>query len=133
MRRLYEEGLRKASDPASRERLRAQLAKPVRRGDEFADEFREMARSANIPLQSHETEGAAPLVGDFLVPLAQVTVPALGGVIIGWLQGRAGRKVRVKFGDTEAEARTPEDLKRILELVEEHKAKAPSGAKEEKP
>jgi hypothetical protein len=93
----------------------------------------EAARRTGVPLQHYETEGAVPSVGDFLVPLAQVVVPALGVVLVGWLQGRAGRKVRVKFGDTEAEARTPEDLKRILELVEEHKAKVPSEAKDEKP
>jgi hypothetical protein len=49
-------------------------------------------------------------------------------VLVAWLQGRAGRKVRLKFGDIEVEGRTSEDLKRLLELIDEHKAKPSSAA-----
>src|SRR5215213_3290314 len=44
--------------------------------------------------------------GDFFIPITQAVGPTLGVVIVAWLQGRAGRKVRVKIGDVEAEART---------------------------
>ena len=54
--------------------------------------------------------GGASLLGEFLIPIAQVVVPALGVVLVGWLQGRAGRKVRLKVGDVEVEARTPEEV-----------------------
>lgn len=45
------------------------------------------------------------------------------GAISGWLIARQGRKVRVKFGDTEVEAGTVEEVERLLTLVEE---KSPS-------
>lgn len=66
--------------------------------------------------------GGSWLTGDFLVPLAQAVGPTLGVVLVAWLQGRAGRKVRVRFGDTEAEARTPEELERVLNLIKAHPA-----------
>ncbi len=55
-------------------------------------------------------------------PLAEFAIrtlgpPAIGIVtaaVTGWLAGRAGRKARLKFGDIEAEARTPEEVERLL-------------------
>src|SRR5579872_5685916 len=46
--------------------------------------------------------------------LAAPTIAALGAVLGAWLQGRYGRKARLKIGDTEAEARTPEEVERLL-------------------
>ena len=42
------------------------------------------------------------------------------GVVGGWLVARQGRKVRVKIGDTEVEARTVTELEAILELAQKH-------------
>ena len=91
-------------------------------------EFQNAADRLGLPL-SEVAYGAVP-VGDFMVPLAQVAIPALGGVLVGWLQGRAGRKVRIKTGDTEAEARTPDDVARLLDLIAAHKAKMAAGENE---
>ena len=88
-------------------------------------EFQDAAHRLGLPL-SEVAYGAVP-IGDFMVPLAQVAIPALGGVLVGWLQGRAGRKVRIKTGDTEAEARTPDDVARLLDLIAAHKAKMTAG------
>ena len=55
------------------------------------------------------------LVGEFVIPLAQVIGPMLGGAAVAWLQGRAGRKLRLKVGDVDVEAHTPEEIMRLLE------------------
>lgn len=61
-------------------------------------------------------------LGEFLIPVAQVAIPALGVVLVAWLQGRAGRKVRIKIGDVEAEARTAEEVETLLQRAQEFKA-----------
>lgn len=53
-------------------------------------------------------------MGEFLIPLGQIVGPFLGGIIVAWIQGRAGRKLRLKVGDIELEASTPKDLERLL-------------------
>lgn len=58
--------------------------------------------------------GGGGLMGEFIVPLAQVIGPVLGGAAVAWLQGRAGRKLRVKVGDIEVEARTHEEIDQLL-------------------
>jgi hypothetical protein len=67
-------------------------------------------------------DGGASYIGEFLVPIAQVAIPALGVVLGGWLQGRFGRKVRIKVGDVEAEARALEEVETLLQRVQEFKA-----------
>jgi hypothetical protein len=62
--------------------------------------------------------GPVDLLAHFVVPIAQIVIPVLGGVLGGWLQGRAGRKVRLKTRDIEAEARTPEEVEKLLLLAE---------------
>ena len=57
-----------------------------------------------------------------LPDLMSILGPAMtagAGVAVGWLQGRAGRKVRLKVGDTEAEARTVDELKELMKLARE--------------
>lgn len=58
--------------------------------------------------------GPSDLVGQFVVPIAQIVIPVLGGVLVVWLKGRVGRKVRLKIGDVEAEATTPEEVEKLL-------------------
>lgn len=52
--------------------------------------------------------------GRFAVVLDKAT-PALTALLGAWLAGRNNRKARVKVGDVEAEARTPEQVKDLLE------------------
>lgn len=52
---------------------------------------------------------------EYVIQIGQALGPTLGVVLVAWLQGRAGRKVRLKVGDIEAEARTTEELERLLE------------------
>jgi hypothetical protein len=63
---------------------------------------------------------SSPLVGDFLV-LAKTLGPAAIAAIGGWLAGRNGRKVRIKIGDIEAEARTPEEVEKLLAIARDIK------------
>lgn len=62
--------------------------------------------------------GGGGLMGEFIVPLAQVIGPVLGGAAVAWLQGRAGRKLRLKIGDIEVEARTHEEIDQLLERAQ---------------
>jgi hypothetical protein len=54
------------------------------------------------------------LVGEFVIPLAQVIGPVLGGAAVAWLQGRAGRKLRLKVGGMEVEANTQAEFDALL-------------------
>jgi len=58
-------------------------------------------------------------LGEFAVPLAQIVSPALIALVRGWFARGTGRKVRLKVGDIEAEARTVEELDELL-----HRARA---------
>ena len=55
------------------------------------------------------------LSGTFVIQLAQVVVPVVGTAVAGWFAGRSGRKVRVKVGDIEIEARTREEVAQLLQ------------------
>ncbi|REG61566.1 hypothetical protein B0G80_4419 [Paraburkholderia sp. BL6669N2] len=61
-------------------------------------------------------EEDAPL--DLIVEFAQTLGPifgsAIAAILSAWLQGRAGRKVRMKAGDIEIEANTQEEFERLL-------------------
>jgi len=46
--------------------------------------------------------------------LAPVVIPAVTGAIGIWLQARYGRKVRIKIGPVEAEARTIDEIDKLL-------------------
>jgi hypothetical protein len=41
----------------------------------------------------------------------------LAAVAVAWLHALSGRKVRLKFGDVEAEARTPEEIEQLLDRL----------------
>jgi hypothetical protein len=56
---------------------------------------------------------------EFLVTLSQAIGPTLGVILVAWLQGRSGRKVRVKIGDVEAEARTVEEVEGLLQKIKQ--------------
>ena len=63
----------------------------------------------------------APYLGDFTIKLAAIVGPVLGTGIGAWLQARIGRKVRLRVGPDgfEAEARTTEEVEKLLDLARE--------------
>ncbi|CAB3774844.1 hypothetical protein [Paraburkholderia humisilvae] len=86
-------------------------------------QFYQRVRAGNVRINAvaftKDTTGASRgLVGEFVIPLAQVIGPALARAAFTWLQGRAGRKLRLKAGDLEIEARTIEDIGQLLEQVQ---------------
>jgi ribosome modulation factor len=54
--------------------------------------------------------GGGGYIGELLIPIAQVAGPIVAASLVAWLQGRAARKVRVRFGDIEIEAPTKEAM-----------------------
>ena len=81
----------------------------------FYDQLRAAQMKVRPRIFTMDSVGASGgLVGEFVIPLAQVIGPMLGGAAVAWLQGRAGRKLRLKVGDIEVEARTQEEIEQLL-------------------
>ena len=55
-------------------------------------------------------------LGQFLITLGP---PVIAAVAVAWVQARYGRKVRLKFGDLEAEGRTTAEIGELLKRVAE--------------
>lgn len=70
---------------------------------------------------------ASSYLGDFVIPLAQVVGPTLGVVFVAWIQGRSGRKVRVKIGDVEVEAGTAKEVEELFEKAQQLRKGAQDG------
>jgi len=86
-------------------------------------QFYQLVRADNVRINAvaftMDSVGASGgLVGEFVIPLAQVIGPVLGGAAVAWLQGRAGRKLRLRMDDIEVEARTPEEIEQLLERAQ---------------
>ena len=58
------------------------------------------------------------LMGGFTIESAKSIGLFVGPIIGAWLQVRYGRKVRLKVGDIEAEARTVEEVDELLKKAE---------------
>jgi hypothetical protein len=65
--------------------------------------------------------GGGGLTGELtlMVTALAPVITAVAGVAGAWLRARYGRKVRVKLGDTEVEARTVEEVENALRLIDE--------------
>jgi hypothetical protein len=87
---------------------------------EFYNSLRAAAIEASARMRFRDATGAgASFLGDFLIPLAQAVGPTLGVILMAWLKGRSGRRVRLKFDGVEAEGRTPEDVETLLKRAAE--------------
>lgn len=62
--------------------------------------------------------GFGRILMEYVLPVAQAVGPIIGAGLSAWFQGRAGRKLRLKVGDLEVEARTPEEIEQLLELAQ---------------
>lgn len=69
-------------------------------------------------------EAGGGLVGEYLIPLAQLGGPLIGAVVAvkDWMAKCAGRQLRLTVGAVELEASSPGDLERILQKALELKA-----------
>ena len=83
------------------------------------------------PFIPREAGGGGGLVGEFLIPLAQLGGPLISAVVAvkDWMAKCAGRQLRLTVGAVELEARSPVDLERILQkalkLKAAHEQQAP--------
>ncbi|MCR0985855.1 hypothetical protein [Roseomonas populi] len=94
-------------------------------------ELRELTRplvslGAHPRLRAHDAD-ATPAVrlGQLALTLGPAAITGLTAAAATWLQARTGRKVKVKFGDVEAEGATVEEVRQLLELAAEAQARAP--------
>ena len=73
-------------------------------------------------------DDATPAInlGQIALALGPAAITGLTAAAATWLQGRNGRKVKIKFGDVEAEGATVEEVKQLLELAAEAQARAPA-------
>ena len=57
-------------------------------------------------------------LGDFTIKFVAAVGPIIGAAIGAFVQARFGRKVRLKIGEIEAEAQTPEQVERLVEMAQ---------------
>jgi hypothetical protein len=70
-----------------------------------------------VTFTTDRADGGDGFVGEFLVPFTPVAGSTLAAAAIAWLQGRAGRKLRLIMGDVEVEATSPGELYALLKLT----------------
>jgi hypothetical protein len=58
-------------------------------------------------------------LGDFTIKLAATIGPVIGAALGAFMHARWGRRVRLKIGDIEAEAQTPEQVEHLFKLAED--------------
>ena len=91
-------------------------------------------RSVIAALEEGKIEADAPFmtldsvdaVGGYtgeIAILASAFGPVLTGILGAWLQSKAGRKVRLKDGDIEVEARTVQEAGELLKMAAEQRTK----------
>jgi hypothetical protein len=61
----------------------------------------------------------AAALGELFIKFTEHAVPVIGTVVGAWLHSKYGRKVRLKVGDIDAEAQTPEEVQGLLERAQE--------------
>lgn len=62
-------------------------------------------------------------VGQYVISVAQIAGPIVGIAVGAWIQGRAGRKVRLKVGEIELEAHSQADMDLLVDQALELRAK----------
>ena len=62
----------------------------------------------NMTFDAAGAEGYS--IGQYVISVAQIAGPIVGVAVGAWIQGRAGRKVRLKVGEIELEAYSQADM-----------------------
>lgn len=115
-------------------KIRLSLVKATDEPPPFSAEGQVDLRNVIAALKKNKIEVDAPFmtldsvdaVGGYtgeIAVLATAFGPVLAGILAAWLQSKAGRKVRLKDGDIEVEARTVEEAERLLDVAAEQRAK----------
>lgn len=96
---------------------------PPEYNQKYQDELTAFARSLDAAgvehsqwsIALHTADAGGWPVGHFALSFGPPAIAALAAVTGAWLQARYGRKIRLKVGDVEAEARTMAEIKQLLE------------------
>jgi hypothetical protein len=99
----------------------------------FQEELRGLSKALHSARIDYSQRGmaidAADALGyplpEFLITLGPAAA-ALAALCGAWVQARYGRKVRIKIGDVEAEARTIEEIEQLLKRAQAFREKAPA-------
>ena len=95
--------------------------------EQFHDALSAHGLNVSSLVELEESVGSeTPYLGTFTVEVVKTLVPVAGviGAAVGaWLHARMGRKVRVKIGETEAEAQTLEEVQELLKLARKFQSK----------
>jgi hypothetical protein len=91
----------------------------------YQDELAAFARSLDaagisynqISIALHTADAGGWPLGQFLLSFGQEAIPPLAALAGAWVQARYGRRVRLKIGDVEVEARTIEEIERLEAVV----------------
>jgi hypothetical protein len=70
-----------------------------------------------VTFTTERADGGDGFVGEFLVPFTPIAGSTLTAAAGAWLQGRAGRRLRLTMGDVEVEATGPGELYALLNLT----------------
>lgn len=65
-------------------------------------------------------------LGQYFIPLAQIAGSIIGGALVAWVTGRAGRKLKIKVGEVELEANTAAEIDNLMAKAFEMKAQLTS-------
>ncbi|MBD8658503.1 hypothetical protein IFT68_23090 [Oxalobacteraceae sp. CFBP 13730] len=57
------------------------------------------------------------LIGEYAFKATAIILPAIAAASVAYISGRAGRKIKVKFGDVEVEAATIEQVEQAVKLM----------------
>ncbi|WP_158936939.1 hypothetical protein [Burkholderia sp. S171] len=70
-----------------------------------------------VTFTTDHADGGDGFVGEFLVPFTPVAGSTLTAAACAWLQGRAGRTLRLTMSEVEVEATSPGELYALLNLT----------------
>src|SRR5258707_15812980 len=70
-----------------------------------------------VTFTTDRADGGDGFVGEFVVPFTPVAGSTLTAAAGAWLQGRAGRTLRLAMGDIEVTATSPGELYALLKLT----------------
>ncbi len=83
--------------------------------DTNAQSYSSTDESARLRLSLSDELNLDPLnLGSLPLAVAAALGPTLGAALGAWLHARYGRKVRLKIGEIEAEAQTPEEVEKLI-------------------
>jgi hypothetical protein len=88
---------------------------------EYQSELRSFSCQAHASSQKHRTGdsigGGGVAIGEFIFNHAPELITALTALGAGWLNGRSGRKLRLKFSNIEIEANNQKEIDAMLKKI----------------